>query len=558
MSRRPRLLRLASLVALLNFHCRTPCATAADADELRELPGLLGDFGRLWETVVVRGEARGQEPDAAKRMGRACFFGLGTPTFELARFVLGRTEPRVVDLVVQDVMDERALSLARQLEEEFGDRVHRAMSGPGGLRGAPCDLAVFSRDSPLFTVERLLQQVDGHVAVAWISLGCITAEGETSSHSCGFLNMMWDKTVLMRRGYCMGHACMARVPASHLSDPNVFEMGCDKLAETSRMDIAQGWTSPAAEFSQDWFVLWNFLRGKNGSFVGDGIYVDIGANFPFEYSNTVVLDRCLGWRGICVEANPGLRPWLDAYRSCQVITKCVADSDAVERPFYGRDGGFSFAVNCSTLAGILDGAGLRGRRIDVLSIDVEHGELGVLQGINLSEWDIRTIIIEVGRGARWLEVETELLVHGYAKVAVLGRDCVYVRLSELPPFSALGAADGEPGRPASDSEARWRRHGSRFLPGFAGGDEVERPLAASKARCDALGADCAGVTCDAKEQACTVRAGASLQASPFAEVSHAKAAGLPIVAAKAPLLPAGWAAFHARVVQEELRAEAQR
>merc|ERR1711957_1064489 len=96
-----------------------------------------------------------------------------------------------------------------------------------------------------------------------------------------------------------------------------------------------------------------------------------------------------------------------------------------------RDGTFAFSADWKPLGEILTLAGLRGKRIDVLSIDVEHGELRVLQGLPLQDFDIRLIVVEVSQGARWLEVDTALLPHGYAKVAVLGRDVVYVKLEEL-------------------------------------------------------------------------------------------------------------------------------
>ena len=43
-------------------------------------------------------------------------------------------------------------------------------------------------------------------------------------------------------------------------------------------------------------------------------------------------------------------------------------------------------------------------------------------------------VIEVTRGARWLEVDSILLPQGYVKVAVLGRDVVYVKLEDPGPF----------------------------------------------------------------------------------------------------------------------------
>jgi len=164
-----------------------------------------------------------------------------------------------------------------------------------------------------------------------------------------------------------------------------------------------------------------------------------GASLPFDYSNTVVLDRCLAWEGVCVEPNPHLVPFLQAYRNCQLFEVCVdGEASTSKRTFSDRDGTFAFAADCLPLADILARAGLRGRRIHLLSIDVEHGELGVLKDFPLADFDVRFIVIEVTHGARWLEVETLILPHGYAKIAVLGRDVVYAKLEEL---AARGLAD---------------------------------------------------------------------------------------------------------------------
>eukprot|EP00405_Crypthecodinium_cohnii_P049628 CAMPEP_0206602552 /NCGR_PEP_ID=MMETSP0325_2-20121206/47485_1 /ASSEMBLY_ACC=CAM_ASM_000347 /TAXON_ID=2866 /ORGANISM="Crypthecodinium cohnii, Strain Seligo" /LENGTH=239 /DNA_ID=CAMNT_0054115121 /DNA_START=226 /DNA_END=945 /DNA_ORIENTATION=+ len=188
--------------------------------------------------------------------------------------------------------------------------------------------------------------------------------------------------------------------------------------------------SPVSEFGQDWFPLWNFLKDDERIRNGGGVYVDVGASIPFEYSNTVFFDRCLKWRGVCAEPNPYLLSMLRAYRGCQVFPNCV-DAVPARKTFVDNDAKPEFVADCLPLQEILDRAGLGGQRIDVLSIDVEHGEMRVLNGLPLEEYDIRIIIVEVTRGALWLQVDSAILPYGYAKVAILGRDAVYVKLSEL-------------------------------------------------------------------------------------------------------------------------------
>ena len=119
-----------------------------------------------------------------------------------------------------------------------------------------------------------------------------------------------------------------------------------------------------------------------------------------------MLDRCLGWRGLCIEPNPHISLLLEAYRSCQVLPHCVA-TEASERPFAGRDGHVEFKAFCRPLGELLREAQLQ--RIDLLTVDVEHQELAVLQSLDLREFDIRVMVIEVTRGARWLEVPSMIL-----------------------------------------------------------------------------------------------------------------------------------------------------
>jgi len=293
-----------------------------------------------------------------------------------------------------------------------------------------CDLVIFSEAATRFSIERVKPRLGRYVAVAWVSEYCAIEGAEKASPACNFLNSMWEKTILMRRGYCTPEVCMSRVLSESLVDPNVIPLDCDKFRSADSTNVS------TAEFGQDWYAFWNFAQHTAARNPGGGVYVDVGASLPFEYSNTVVFDRCLKWRGICVEPNPYLTSFLRGHRSCEVVAHCVDKTASPDRAFVGRDGKLEFSADCLPLGEILTRAGLRHRRIDVLSVDVEHGELSVLRGLTLDDFDIRVIIIEVTRGVRWLEVDTAILPWGYAKVAVLGRDSIYVKLEELRRYAS--------------------------------------------------------------------------------------------------------------------------
>ena len=148
-----------------------------------------------------------------------------------------------------------------------------------------------------------------------------------------------------------------------------------------------------AQFGQDAGLYYNFFAGRlaNGQ---TGVYIDAGTNMPRKLSNTYFLDKCLGWRGVCIEANPVLAGLIAAERSCTVVNKCVAGSAAVTSlEFYlapmvdGYSSGGHIAtdeerrdpkngklvtVACEPLAKIMKDNGLTG--VDFLSIDIEGNE----------------------------------------------------------------------------------------------------------------------------------------------------------------------------------------
>lgn len=81
------------------------------------------------------------------------------------------------------------------------------------------------------------------------------------------------------------------------------------------------------------------LQARPGHF--RGFYVDVGANAAEFISNTYFFDRCLGWRGICVEPNRHFHHNLLTHRTCELIPTCISDdaSSTVEFASEGVLGG---------------------------------------------------------------------------------------------------------------------------------------------------------------------------------------------------------------------------
>lgn len=147
-----------------------------------------------------------------------------------------------------------------------------------------------------------------------------------------------------------------------------------------------------------------------------GYFIEIGGADGIENSNTLHLEKHLGWDGVCIEANPQLFKRLNENRSCKKInTACGQTSgDALEFICMEQFSGFlkfagkykkwlldhkkknpkaSISIPVKTLTEVLcevDAPPV----IDFFSLDVEGAELEVLKGINFNQHIFKTILVE--------------------------------------------------------------------------------------------------------------------------------------------------------------------
>jgi FkbM family methyltransferase len=184
----------------------------------------------------------------------------------------------------------------------------------------------------------------------------------------------------------------------------------------------------------------NFFYGKRR-----GFYVDIGANAPRELSNSYFFDRCLGWRGICIEASPTRAQELRAQRSCEVVENCVFSG---ERDFKFSSGDDTVArirgamsgdvtVRCRRLADILRERGVA--HIDLMSLDVKSAEIHAIQGADFEAHRADVLLVETFWTNR--TAFHYLYDRGYSVVADLGVDTAFARRGVLLP-AAPGAGAG--------------------------------------------------------------------------------------------------------------------
>lgn len=133
-----------------------------------------------------------------------------------------------------------------------------------------------------------------------------------------------------------------------------------------------------------------------------GVYVDIGAGDGVRGSNSLFFEN-LGWRGLCVDADPRNHPALRK-RCCAVETDAVSSTAGMwpfgmytSRPSWSgllRHGADydQILVRCQRLESMLDRWCIE--QIDLLSIDVEGSELDVWDSFDSIRHPPAMVIVE--------------------------------------------------------------------------------------------------------------------------------------------------------------------
>ena len=200
----------------------------------------------------------------------------------------------------------------------------------------------------------------------------------------------------------------------------------------AQVEGPQRWQSLSrSQLGQDLWVL-EQLGWKQG-----GYFVEFGATDGVLLSNSWLLEKHFGWRGICAEPNPKLFERLQQNRSCSLSPACVYRSSGERLRFVlddaygglehlGQDDqhvdkrnayaavGDLIEVTTTSLMDLLDHQGAPAV-IDYLSIDTEGSELAILEGIDWSRYQFRCITVEHNFTEQRQGIQQLLEAQGYQR-----------------------------------------------------------------------------------------------------------------------------------------------
>lgn len=216
-----------------------------------------------------------------------------------------------------------------------------------------------------------------------------------------------------------------------IANPKPYDKNCRRDANTFQCtnETMSGEYQMFSQFHQDYFFYTRHFKHLNRP----GVYLDIATNDPVSISNSFFMDRCLGWKGVCVEGNPGYHEKIYRMRSCQLVPTCVGsrEGQSVQFGLKGGAGGIvgasfkhtdkfaelgvevpTIRERCTMMKNVLERNGIR--HVDYLSLDVEGHEFEVLKGMDWDQVVINVMSIEVS-GKTLKQIEEFLTPKGYKR-----------------------------------------------------------------------------------------------------------------------------------------------
>ena len=125
----------------------------------------------------------------------------------------------------------------------------------------------------------------------------------------------------MRYGWLEEAAAAAQTTLA--SDPSLPEADCVAWLIGHHLGHFPQFFS---QFGQDHYLQRYVFGNKR-----DRVFADVGAYDGIAGSNSLFFEKFLGWRGICIEADPIQFAKLAMYRSCDCAQACIADRDGTAK-----------------------------------------------------------------------------------------------------------------------------------------------------------------------------------------------------------------------------------
>jgi FkbM family methyltransferase len=184
-----------------------------------------------------------------------------------------------------------------------------------------------------------------------------------------------------------------------------------------------------SQIGQDLFAL-SMLDFKT-----DGFFVEFGATNGVDLSNTCLLERNFGWKGILAEPAKRWHEALKNNRKCHIETNCVwkesnstitfneanigefstidsfSKSDLHDQI---RKNGTTYTVNTISFQDMLDKYNAP-RKIDFLSIDTEGSEFDILNSLDFNKYQFNVITCEHNFAPQREHIHSLLTKNGYVR-----------------------------------------------------------------------------------------------------------------------------------------------
>jgi FkbM family methyltransferase len=200
----------------------------------------------------------------------------------------------------------------------------------------------------------------------------------------------------------------------------------DLGSDLGRAQLAQ---RSVSQLGQDLWVL------ERTGYKSGGFFVEFGATDGVLLSNTWLLEKEFGWRGICAEPNPKLFEALRRNRTCTVSDQFIGrvtgeHVDFVLADAYGGAVEYASAdINAATREPYLTAGHVTAftsislhdflrqhgapRDIDYISIDTEGNEYDVLSTFPFNEWNVTLFTVEHNFTEQRTLIRQLLESHGY-------------------------------------------------------------------------------------------------------------------------------------------------